>query len=246
MTIDSASVAGEFVGTAILVLLGDGVVAGALLARSKAQNAGWICITAAWALAVFAGIFVAAALGDKDGHLNPASTVASVLMTGHPERLFTYIPAQLLGAFTGGTLVWIFYLPHWRVTESTANKLGCFCTTPAIRSLGSNFICEVIGTFVLILVATSFSSKRIAPVGIPPGIGPVLVGGLVWSIGLSLGGTTGYAINPARDFGPRLAHTLLPIAGKGNSDWPYAWVPILGPLCGASLAALFINWSGMQ
>ena len=246
MTIDTASVAGEFVGTAILVLLGDGIVAGVLLARSKAQNAGWISITTAWALAVFAGIFVAAALGDKDGHLNPASTIASVLMSGHPERLWTYIPAQILGAFTGATLVWIFYLPHWRVTENAADKRGCFCTSPAIRSLANNFVCEVIATFVLILVATSFSSKRIAPVGIPPGIGPILVGGLVWSIGLSLGGTTGYAINPARDFGPRLAHALLPIAGKGHSDWSYSWVPVLGPIAGAALAALFINWSGMQ
>lgn len=246
MTIDSASIAGEFVGTAVLILLGDGVVAGVLLARSKAQNAGWIAITTAWALAVFAGIFVAAALGDKDGHLNPASTVASVLMTGHAERLLTYIPAQILGGFVGGALVWIFYLPHWRVTENPGDKLACFCTGPAIRSLGSNFVSESIATFVLILVATSFASKRIAPVGIPPGIGPVLVGGLVWSIGLSLGGTTGYAINPARDFGPRLAHFLLPIAGKGRSDWSYAWVPVLGPICGAALAALFITWSGMQ
>lgn len=246
MIIDSAAIAGEFLGTAVLILLGDGVVAGVLLARSKAENAGWISITTAWALAVFSGIFVASAMGDRDGHLNPASTVASVLMTGHAERLFTYIPAQLLGAFTGAVLVWLFYRPHWKPTESADKKLGCFCTSPAIRSLPDNFISEVIGTFILILVATSFSSKRIAPAGVPPGIGPVLVGGLVWSIGLSLGGTTGYAINPARDFGPRLAHSLLPISGKRDSDWAYAWVPIAGPLCGAALAALFINWSGMQ
>ena len=140
MTIDSSAVAGEFVGTAILVLLGDGVVAGVLLARSKAENAGWMTITTAWALAVFAGIFVAASLGDPDGHLNPASTIASVLMTGHPDRLWTYIPAQLLGGFTGAALVWLFYRPHWRLTDSKANKLGCFCTSPAIRSLPDNFI----------------------------------------------------------------------------------------------------------
>lgn len=246
MVIDSASVAGEFVGTAVLILLGDGVVAGVLLARSKAENAGWIAIATAWALAVFAGIFVASAMGDRDGHLNPASTVASVLMTGHAERLLTYIPAQILGAFTGAVLVWLFYRPHWSITENADSKLGCFCTSPAIRSLPDNFISETIATFVLILVATSFASKRIAPVGVPPGIGPVLVGGIVWSIGLSLGGTTGYAINPARDFGPRLAHSLLPIAGKRNSDWAYALIPVAGPVCGAVLAALFINWSGMQ
>ena len=246
MIVDSAAVAGEFLGTAVLILLGNGVVAGVLLARSKAANAGWVAITAAWGLAVFAGIFVASAMGDRDGHLNPASTVASVLMSGHAERLLTYIPAQILGGFTGAVLVWLFYRPHWRVTESRDDKLGCFCTIPAIRSLPDNFISETIGTFVLILVATSFSSKRIAPAGVPPGIGPLLVGGLVWAIGLSLGGTTGYAINPARDLGPRLAHALLPIAGKRNSDWAYAWVPIAGPLCGAILAALFINLSGMQ
>ena len=246
MTINSAAVAGEFLGTAILVLLGDGVVAGVLLARSKAENAGWLTITTAWGLAVFAGIFVAASLGDPDGHLNPASTIASVLMTGHPDRLWTYIPAQILGGFTGATLVWLFYRPHWGVTRDAANKLGCFCTSPAIRSLPDNFISEAIATFVLIIGATSLATKRISPAGVPPGIGPILVGGLVWSIGLSLGGTTGYAINPARDLGPRLAHSLLPVAGKGHSDWSYAWVPVFGPICGAILAALFVNWSGMQ
>jgi glycerol uptake facilitator protein len=242
----STAALGEFVGTAVLVLLGDGVVAGVLLAQSKAKNAGWIAVTTAWALAVFAGIVVAAALGDPDQHLNPAFTIASVLMTGRPERLWVYIPAQLAGAFVGAALVWIFYHPHWRETESTGDKLGVFCTIPAIRSLPSNFLCEVIGTFVLVIVATAFTSKRLAPGGTPPGIGPILVGGLVWSIGLSLGGTTGYAINPARDFSPRLAHAVLPIAGKGSSDWSYAWVPIAGPICGAALAALFVMWSGMS
>jgi glycerol uptake facilitator protein len=241
-----AAAFGEFIGTATLVFLGDGIVAGVLLARSKAQNAGWIAITTAWALAVLIGIVVAAALGDKDQHLNPAVTVASVLMTGHAERLWTYIPAQLAGAFVGAVLVWIFYLPHWRVTESSDAKLGVFCTSPAIRRLGSNFICEMLGTFVLVVIATAVASKRIAPGGTPPGLGPILVGGLVWSIGLSLGGTTGYAINPARDFAPRLAHALLPIPGKRDSDWGYAWVPVAGPLCGAALGALFVNLTGMQ
>ena len=236
---------GEFVGTAILVLLGDGIVAGALLGKSKAANAGWLAITTAWGLAVFVGIVVAAALGDPDGHLNPAFTVASVMMTGHPERLFTYIPAQLLGGFVGAVLVWAFYHPHWPATEDRGLKLGVFCTSPAIRNLPSNFFCEVLGTFVLVIVATALASKRLAPAGVPPGIGPVLVGGLVWSIGLSLGGTTGYAINPARDLPPRLAHALLPIPDKGSSDWGYSWVPVFGPICGAALAALFAVFFGM-
>ena len=245
MESSTTAVLGEFVGTALLILLGDGVVAGVLLARSKANNAGWLTIATAWGLAVFAGIEVAAALGDTDRHLNPAFTIASVVMTGHADRLWLYIPAQLAGAFLGAVLVWIFYHPHWKLTQNPADKLGVFCTIPAIRNTFSNFLSEVIGTFVLVLVAVAFTSKRLAPGGTPPGMGPLLVGGLVWSIGLSLGGTTGYAINPARDLAPRLAHALLPIAGKGGSDWSYAWIPFFGPICGAVLAALFVNWSGM-
>ena len=236
---------GEFVGTAILILLGNGVVGGVLLAGTKAENAGWMAITTGWALAVFAGVAVAISIGDSDAHLNPAFTVASVVMTGHAERLFTYIPAQILGAMTGAVLVWLLYLPHWKPTADTGKKLACFSTGPAIRSLPSNFLSEVIGTFVLVLVAASLFSHRLAPGGLAPGLGPVLVGALVWSIGLSLGATTGYAINPARDFGPRLAHSFLPIAGKGTSDWGYAWVPILGPVAGGIAAALVIGWTGI-
>jgi glycerol uptake facilitator protein len=184
-------------------------------------------------------------MGDPDAHLNPAFTVASVIMTGHPERLWTYIPAQLLGAICGAVLVWLLYLPHWKVTESPGNKLSCFSTSPAIRSAGANFISEVIGTFVLVLVASALVSKRLAPGGVAPGLGPLLVGAVVWSIGLSLGATTGYAINPARDFGPRLAHAFLPIPGKGSSDWSYASIPIFGPICGAILAALIIRCTGI-
>ena len=239
------AVVGEFVGTAILILLGNGVVGGVLLAGTKAENAGWMAITTGWALAVFAGVAVAISIGDSDAHLNPAFTVASVVMTGHAERLFTYIPAQILGAMTGAVLVWLLYLPHWKPTADTGKKLACFSTGPAIRSLPSNFLSEVIGTFVLVLVASSLFSHRLAPGGLAPGLGPVLVGALVWSIGLSLGATTGYAINPARDFGPRLAHSFLPIAGKGTSDWGYAWVPILGPVAGGIAAALFIRWTGI-
>ena len=147
----------------------------------------------------------------------------------------------------GAALVWLFYHPHWRETENQGNKLAVFCTAPAIRSPLSNFLCELIGTFVLVIVATAFTSKRLAPGGTPPGIGPVLVGGLVWSIGLSLGGTTGYAINPARDFAPRVAHAVLPIAGKGSSDWSYAWIPVAGPICGAMVADYWLSgkkWAG--
>ncbi|HEY1946341.1 MAG TPA: MIP/aquaporin family protein [Bryobacteraceae bacterium] len=240
-----AAVLGEFVGTMILILLGNGVVGGVLLTGSKAENAGWMAITTGWGLAVFAAVTVAISIGDSDAHLNPAFTVASVVMTGHVERLWTYIPAQILGGVVGAILVWLMYLPHWKPTTDAAKKLACFSTGPAIRSPGSNFLSELIGTFVLVLVASSLASRRLAAGGVAPGLGPVLVGALVWSVGLSLGGTTGYAINPARDFGPRLAHSFLPIAGKGTSDWSYAWVPVLGPVTGAVLAAVFILCTGI-
>ncbi len=240
-----AAVIGEFVGTMVLILLGNGVVGGVLLARSKAEGAGWLAIASGWGLAVFSGVAVSISIGDSDAHLNPAFTVASVLMTGHPERLWTYIPAQILGAIVGAVLVWLFYLPHWKATPDAGKKLACFSTGPAIRSPASNFLSEVIGTFVLVMVAAALVSRRLAPGGVAPGLGPVLVGALVWSIGLSLGGTTGYAINPARDLGPRLAHTFLPIPGKGGSDWSYAWVPILGPICGGIVAAAFIRLTGI-
>lgn len=240
-----AAITGEFVGTMVLILLGNGVVGGVLLSRSKAEGAGWLAVATGWGLAVFAAVAVSISIGDVDAHLNPAFTVASVLITGHSERLLTYIPAQILGAIVGAVLVWLFYLPHWKPTQDAGKKLACFSSGPAIRSAGSNFLSEVIGTFVLVLVASALVSRRLAPGGVPHGLGPVLVGGVVWSIGLSLGGTTGYAINPARDLGPRLAHTFLPIAGKGSSDWSYAWVPILGPICGGIVAAMFIRWTGI-
>ncbi len=240
-----AAVLGEFVGTMILILLGNGVVGGVLLTRSKAEGAGWLAIATGWGLAVFAAVAVSISMGDSDAHLNPAFTVASVITTGHAERLWTYIPAQIAGAMVGATLVWLFYLPHWGLTPDPGKKLSCFSTGPAVRKPASNFVSEVIGTFVLVVVAAALLSKRIAPGGVAPGLGPWLVGALVWSIGLSLGGTTGYAINPARDLGPRIMHTLLPIAGKGTSDWSYSWVPIFGPIAGGIVAAIFIRWAGM-
>ena len=244
MHFDSA-VFGEFVGTMVLILLGNGVVGGVVLSGTKAENAGWICVTAGWALAVFCGVATALALGDGDAHLNPAVTIAQVIISGRPERLYTYIPAQLLGALFGATLVWLFYLPHFAITEDAGKKLACFSTGPAIRGYAHNFFCEAVGTFVLILVGAAFGSHGFASGGVAGGLSPLLVGELVWSIGLSLGATTGYAINPARDLGPRIAHTLLPIAGKGESDWSYGWVPVLGPIAGAALAAVFVHVSGM-
>jgi glycerol uptake facilitator protein len=243
--INLSPVVGEFIGTFVLIVLGNGVVAGALLNKSKAQNAGWISITAGWGLAVFAGVAVSAALGDTDSHLNPAFTLASVLMTGNPIRLLTYIPAQLLGAFLGAAVVWLHYKPHWELTQDADAKFACFATSPAVRQPLWNFFSEVVGTFVLVLVATALFSKRVSPGGLAPGLGPVLVGALVWGIGLSLGGSTGYAINPARDLGPRIAHALLPISSKGTSDWGYAWVPIVGPLVGAATAAGLVLLCGM-
>jgi glycerol uptake facilitator protein len=236
---------GEFMGTMVLILLGDGVVAGVLLKKSKAENSGWMVITAAWALAVMCGVFTAIACGSPEAHLNPAVTLAIALKTGDYSRLVPFALAQLLGAFVGATMVWLHYLPHWAETPEAEFKRGVFCTIPAIRSAGANFFSEVLGTFVLIFVISAIFSKQVASVGITAGLGPFLVACLVWGIGLSLGGTTGYAINPVRDLGPRIAHALLPIAGKGDSDWGYAWIPIAGPLVGGALAGWLVRVIGM-
>jgi glycerol uptake facilitator protein len=235
---------GEFMGTLVLILLGNGVVAGALLKRSKAEGAGWIVITAGWAFAVMAGVFTAVACGSPDAHLNPAVTMGFAVSSHNYSKLVPYITAQLLGAFAGATLVWIHYHPHWRETQDAELTRACFCTTPAIRTIPMNLVSEIIGTLVLVFVVGAIFSKVVAANGIAPGLGPYLVGSLVWGIGLSLGGTTGYAINPARDLGPRLAHYVLPIAHKGSSDWKYALVPILGPLIGGALAGTMIRCVG--
>ena len=220
---------GEFVGTMVMILLGDGVVAGVLLKRSKGENAGWLAITTAWAFAVLCGIFTANLFGSPDAHLNPAITVAFALKGGNFRNLLPFVTAQIAGAFCGATLVWLHYLPHWKLTEDPALKLGVFCTAPAIRNLAVNFFSEVLGTSTLIVVIGAISSKLVLSTGAAAGVTPYLVSCVVWGIGLSLGGTTGYAINPARDFGPRLAHAVLPIAGKGGSDWGYAGIPIRRP-----------------
>ncbi|UTA68305.1 MULTISPECIES: MIP/aquaporin family protein [Emticicia] len=226
---------GELVGTLVLILLGNGVVANVLLKGSKGENAGWISITAGWAFGVMTGIFVAQKFGSSAAHLNPAVTVAMAVKTGDWSNVVPFITAQVIGAFLGAVLVWLAYLPHWSITEDKGAKLGIFATAPAIRHTTGNIIAEVIGTIVLIIASSSFYSMP------DSGYGPLLVGFLVWSIGLSLGGPTGYAINPARDIGPRIAHAILPIPGKGTSDWGYAWIPILGPVIGGVIAALILN-----
>lgn len=235
---------GEFMGTMVMMLLGNGVVAGVLLKRSKAEGAGWLTISTAWGIAVFAGIVTSTAWGSADAHLNPAISVAAAILTGDTHKLAIYIPAQVLGAMTGALLVWILYLPHWRITEDANIKLGCFCTSPAIRKPMMNVVSEIIGAFVLFLVISAILSKALAPQGLALGLAPFLVGFLVWGIGMSLGGVTGYAINPARDLGPRLMHAILPIPGKRDADWGYAWIPIVGPIVGAALAATMIRIFG--
>jgi glycerol uptake facilitator len=230
----------ELIGTALLVLMGDGVVANVLLNKSKAQNAGWIVVATGWGLAVALAVYC---VGSFSGaHLNPAVTIGMAVI-GKLEwaKVPTYLAAQMIGAFLGAVLVWLAYLPHWKETPDTGAKLGVFCTAPAIRSPGANLVTEIIGTFVLVLgVLAILTPANLQPEhGFDTGLGPLLVGVIVLAIGISLGGPTGYAINPARDLGPRIAHALLPIAGKGGSDWGYAWVPIVGPIIGGVLAAVF-------
>jgi len=227
---------GEFMGTLVLVLLGNGCVANVLLKRSKAEGSGWMVITAGWAFAVMAGVFTAMACGSSDAHLNPAVTLGFAVSSGSFAKFAPYAVAQILGGFAGATLVWIHFLPHWKITEDADAKRACLCTVPAIRNFAANLLSEITATFILVFVVGAIFSKAVAGSGLAPGLGPYLVASLVWGIGLSLGGTTGYAINPARDFGPRLAHAVLPIAGKGYSDWSYAVVPILGPLVGGAVA----------
>ena len=232
---------GEFMGTLVMILLGNGVVAGVLLKKSKAENSGWMVITAGWAFAVMCGVFTAIACGSSDAFLNPAVTLGFAVRSGEFSKFAPYLAAQLLGAFAGAILVWIHYLPHWPATPDATAKLACFCTIPAIRNAASNLISEIIATFVLVFVVGAIFSKAVVGPGLASGLAPYLVASLVWGIGLSLGGTTGYAINPARDLGPRIAHSILPIAGKGTSDWRYAGIPIVGPLIGGAAAGLLIR-----
>lgn len=230
----------EFIGTALIILLGNGVVANVVLKGTKGNDGGWMVITTAWALAVFVGVVIAAPYSGA--HLNPAVTIALAIAQKFSWiKVPYYILAQLCGAIVGSFLVWITYKDHFDATDDPALKAAPFATSPAIRNLKSNLFSEIIGTFVLIFVIFYFTNAEMGiektPVGLGS-LGAIPVAFLVWVIGLALGGTTGYAINPVRDFGPRLVHALIPMKGKGSSDWAYAWVPVIGPIIGATLAAL--------
>ncbi len=226
---------GEVVGTAVLILLGDGVVAGVLLKRSKAENAGWIVITFAWAMGVLMGVLTSLAVSGGVGHINPAVTLGLAAADLGVEwgDVPTLIAGQFLGAFIGATLVYLSYLVHWAETEDQGLKLAVFCTAPAIRNVGANLITEVIGTAMLVfgVLAIGTNGAEVSP---PAAFYVAL---LVFGIGMSLGGPTGYAINPARDLGPRIMHFILPIAGKGGSDWGYSWIPVVGPIVGGVIGA---------
>ncbi|MFZ2907277.1 MAG: MIP/aquaporin family protein [Cyclobacteriaceae bacterium] len=219
----------EFFGTMLLIVLGDGVVAGVVLKGTKSENAGWITIVLGWGLAVTLAIY---AVGNiSGGHLNPAITIALAWSGSFEWNLVPgYCLAQFAGAFVGAVLVWIHYLPHWGKTDSAETKLAVFSSAPAVRSTFNNLISEVIGTMVLVFALMFLGANTFSE-----GLKPLVVGGLIVSIGLSLGGTTGFAINPARDLGPRIAHFILPIPGKGSSDWSYSWIPVVGPVIGGLL-----------
>jgi len=240
----------EFLGTAILILLGNGVVANVLLRKTKGENSGWIVISAGWGMAVFIAVFTVGPISGA--HINPAVTLGLAISGLFEwEKVVPFLVAQILGGMAGGSLVYLFYRDHFNITENPDSKMACFCTIPNIRNLKNNFLSEVIGTFILVFAVLFVNLPHIEIDGIENtkvGLGSLEalpVGLVVFAIGLSLGGTTGYAINPARDLGPRLMHALLPIKGKRDSDWAYSWVPVIGPLCGAAISALlyfFIKW----
>ena len=234
---------GELLGTMFLIILGDGVVANVVLAKNKGFDSGWIVITTGWAMAVMVGVFVAISAGAPQADINPAVTAAKWLALGTytTTQALATMGAELVGAFIGAIVVWLAYFKHWEPTEDPGAKLAVFSTGPAIRNTAWNFVTELIGTFVLVAGVGAIFSGATAPTGPAAGLGPFLVGALVWGIGLSLGGPTGYAINPARDLGPRIAHQILPIPGKGSSDWGYGWIPVVAPLVGGVLGGFF--WS---
>ncbi|HVT73642.1 MAG TPA: MIP/aquaporin family protein [Lacunisphaera sp.] len=242
----------EMIGTALLILFGNGVVANVVLARTKGNGGGWIVITAGWAFAVAIAVY---AVGRISGaHLNPAVTLALAGIGGFDWQMVPgYLLAQTAGAALGAALVYLAYLPHWAPTEDPGAKLACFSTGPAVRNLGAAFVTEFLGTAVLLFVVLAFgrvgagaaSGQEAWAAAVGTWVGPALVGLLVFAIGLSLGGPTGYAINPARDFGPRLAHALLPIPGKGGSDWTYAWIPIVAPILGGVAGAQLFRLTGL-
>jgi glycerol uptake facilitator protein len=227
---------GELIGTMILIIFGCGVVGGVVLKKSKAENSGWIVITMGWGLAVAMAVY---AVGQISGaHLNPAVTIALATIGAFPwSDVPSYIIAQMIGAFIGGVIVYLHYLPHWKATDDQGAKLAVFSTDPAIKNPAANLLSEVIGTFILVLGLLAIGANKFTD-----GLNPFIVGFLIVAIGLSLGGTTGYAINPARDLGPRIAHFVLPIAGKGSSNWSYSWIPVVGPIIGGTYGAVFYKF----
>lgn len=231
----------EFIGTLVLILLGDGVCCATSLNKSKAQGAGWAVVTLGWGLAVMCGVFIA---GPYSGaHLNPAVTLGFALAGQFDwAEVLPYIAAQMLGGFAGAVLVYVFYKDHFDATEDQATKLGVFCTAPAIMNKGRNFFCEVVASWLLVFVILALGNKENLPeIGMGE-LGAFPVTMLIVAIGMSLGATTGYAINPARDLAPRIAHAVLPIKGKGSNQWGYSWVPVAGPICGGLIAALTYMW----
>ncbi len=233
---------GEMMGTMFMILFGGGAVAGVLLKKSKAEASGWIVITAGWGFAVMIGIFVAMSVGSPQGDINPVITLMKYGLGTYTSfvHVIWIICAQIIGGFLGGVLVWLMYLPHWKITEEKRFKLLVFSTSPEIRHAPSNFICEMLATAALIIIAGSLIEYA-GTYHFSDGSLPYIFGFVVWGIGLSLGGPTGYAINPARDLGPRIAHAILPIAGKGSSEWQYAWIPVCAPIAGLIIGFVFIK-----
>ena len=229
---------GEIIGTMILIILGDGVVANVVLGKTKGNSSGWIVITTGWAMAVFVAVYMTGWVAGA--HLNPAVTIGLAVAGATPwSQVPFYIIAQLIGAFIGAVIVWLAYFQHWGATPDPGAKLAVFSTGPAIRNTVWNLITEIIGTFMLVFGVFGIGAANAAASAVSLGaFGAAVVAFLVWGIGLSLGGPTGYAINPARDLGPRIAHAILPIPGKGGSDWGYSWIPVVGPIIGAVIAAL--------
>ena len=228
---------GEFLGTFILILLGNGVVSGVVLNKTKATGAGWVAITLGWGFAVMMGVYISGFMSPA--HLNPAVTIAMAMIGSFSWSLvFPYIIAQMLGAMVASIILYLRFYPHYAETKNPADILGTFSTGPAIRQTGSNLISEIVGTAVLTTGILAFGQYAITQTS---GVSPLLVGAIITAIGLSLGATTGYSLNPARDLGPRIMHAILPIKGKGDSDWSYAWIPVVGPIIGGSLGALIFN-----
>lgn len=226
---------GEFLGTLVLVLLGDGVVSGVVLNKTKAQNSGWVVIVLGWGLAVTIAVYMTGFMSGA--HLNPAVTLAMAAIGSLPwGQVPIYLIAQMLGAICGAILVFLHYYPHWKETPDSASILGCFATGPAIRHTWSNFLGEALGTAILVMTVMALEPNKLSS-----GFGAMIVGFVVMVVGFGLGGTTGYAINPARDLGPRIAHAFLPIPNKGDSDWGYAWIPVFGPIVGGLVGALIYN-----